>query len=94
MPYIAHDTNVIYAAADTAAAALAKAENDLRNRLPIEDIDEALKPLEVHEATTALANDSNSWMKWAYLKGGIACTPAEANDEDYRLGIAAATDGE
>ena len=93
MPYIARDTSVIYAAADTAAAALAEAEKDLRNRLPTEDIDEALKSLEVHEATTALANDSNSWVKWAYLKNGVACTPAEASNEDYRLGIAAATDG-
>jgi len=93
MPYIARDTSVIYAAADTAAAALAEAEKNLRNRLPTEDIDEALKSLEVHEATTALANDSNSWVNWAYLKNGVACTPAEASDEDYRLGIAAATDG-
>jgi hypothetical protein len=93
MPYIAHDTNVIYAAANTAAAALAEAEKDLRNRLPTEDIDKALKSLEVHKATTALVNDSNFWVKWAYLKNGVACTPAEANDEDYRLGIAAATDG-
>ena len=93
MPYIAHDTNVIYVAADTAAAALAEAEKDLRNRLPTEDIDKVLKSLEVHEATTALVNDSNSWVKWAYLKNGVACTPTEANDEDYRLGIAAATDG-
>ena len=60
---------------------------------PPENIDETLKSLEVHEATTALVNDSNSWVKWAYLKNGVACTPAEANDEDYRLGIAAATDG-
>jgi hypothetical protein len=56
MPYIAHDTNVIYAAADTAAAALAEAEKELRNRLPTEDIDKALKSLEVHEATTALVS--------------------------------------
>jgi hypothetical protein len=93
MPYIAHDTNVIYVAADTAAAALAEAEKNFRNRLPTEDLDEALKSLEVHEATTALVNDSNFWVKWAYLKNGVACTPAEANDEDYRLGIAVATDG-
>jgi hypothetical protein len=97
MPYIAHDTNVIYAAADTAAAARAEAEKDfekdLRNRRPPENIDVTLKSLEVHEATTALVNGSNSWVKWAYLKNGVACTPAEANDEDYRLGIAAATDG-
>ena len=38
MPYIARDTSVIYAAADTAAAALAEAEKDLRARLPTEDI--------------------------------------------------------
>ena len=74
MPYIAHDTNVIYAAANTAAAALAEAEKDLRNRLPTEDIDKALKSLEVHEATTALVNDSNFWVKWAYLKNGVAHT--------------------
>ena len=47
MPYIARDTSVIYAAADTAAVALAEAEKDLRARLPTEDIDEALKSLEV-----------------------------------------------
>jgi hypothetical protein len=54
MPYIARDTSVIYAAADSAAVALAEAEKDLRARLPTEDIDEALKSLEVHEATSAL----------------------------------------
>jgi hypothetical protein len=75
MPYIARDTSVIYAAADTAAVALAEAEKDLRARLPTEDIDEALKSLEVHEATSALVNDSNSWVKWAYLKNGVACAP-------------------
>jgi hypothetical protein len=93
VPYIAHDTSVIYAAADTAAAALAEAEKSFRNRVSTEEIDEALKSLKVHEATAALANDSNSWLRWAYLKNGVACTSAEANDEDYRLGIAVATDG-
>ncbi len=34
MPYIARDTSVIYAAADTAAVALAEAEKDLRAGCP------------------------------------------------------------
>ena len=56
MPYIAHDTNVIYAAAmKPPRLHSTEAEKDLRNRLPTEDIDKALKSLEVHEATTALS---------------------------------------